>query len=272
MSTVIRPKGDRVYGPNSTVAAWAKAYLTTSIGNKMVVAVTGLSLSAFVLIHMVGNAKMFSGRDSINAYAYFLKHDLGILIWVARASLLGIFLLHLGLNIRLKLRSAAARPVRYVKSVRVAQATLSSRTMLLTGLVIAAFTVFHLAHYTFGVVAEAKLADGSTVNYLNLHDAKGRHDVYNMVVAGFRTWWISALYVVANLILFVHMSHGVQSSLQTLGLVGRRFTQAAKALGYALAVTVVAGNLVIVGAVWGGYLPPVDPDTPQAAPVKAVPQ
>ena len=268
MSTVIRPKGDRVYGRNNTVGAWSYAYLTSSVGNKALVALTGLSLSVFVLAHMVGNAKMFSGRDSINAYAYFLKHDLGILIWVARASLLGIFLLHIIITVRLKLRARAARPIAYSYN-RVAQATISSRTMLWTGLTIAAFTVFHLAHYTFGAVAEAKLADGSMVNYLDLKDAKGHHDVYNMVIAGFRTWWISAIYIVAQIILFVHMSHGVQSSFQTLGLVGRRFTRAAKALGYLLAATVSLGNIVIVVAVWSHYLPAIDPATPQAAPVKA---
>ena len=268
MSTVIRPKGDRVYGRDSTARAWSFAYLTSSIGNKAIVAVTGLSLTFFVLAHMVGNAKMFSGRDSINAYAYFLKHDLGILIWVARASLLGIFVAHIAITITLKWRAKQARPIGYAYQ-RVAQATLSSRTMLLTGLTIAAFTLFHLAHYSFGWVAEAKLADGSVVNYMDLRDVKGHHDVYNMVIAGFRTWWISALYIVAQLILFVHMSHGVQSSLQTLGLVGRRFTPTAKAFGYLLAATIVAGNLLIVAAVWGGYLPPVEPESPQAAPVKA---
>ena len=77
MNTVIRPKGGRVYGPNGGLAAWANAYLTTTVGQKAVVAVTGLSLTGFVLGHLVGNLKMFSGQDSINAYAHFLKHDIG---------------------------------------------------------------------------------------------------------------------------------------------------------------------------------------------------
>ena len=259
MSTVLRPKGSRVYGPKATAGAWARGYLGSTVGQKMIVAVTGLSLAAFLVGHMVGNAKMFSGQDSINAYAKFLKHDLGVLIWVARAGLLGGFVLHLVINIRLRLRSAAARPVRYAWNTRVAQASIASRTMLTTGLVIAAFTVFHLAHFTFGAVHEAVLADGTAVHYKDLTDAKGRHDVYSMVVAGFRTPWISILYIVTQLVLFVHLSHGLQSSMQTLAVVGRRFTPVAQYAGHAVAATIVAGNLAIVAAVWTGYVPPVEP-------------
>lgn len=256
MSAVILPKGDRVYSPNATVANWAAAYLTSSVGQKAVVAVTGLGLTGFLVGHLAGNLKMFGGRDSINAYAHFLKHDLGVFLWIARAGLLGIFVLHITLTIRLQWKANAARPVRYAVS-RVAQATFASRTMLLTGLTVGAFTIFHLAHYTFGLVHDAILEDGSRVNYLALMDEEQRHDVYSMVIAGFRTWWISAIYIVCQLILFLHLSHGIQSSLQTLGLVGRRFTQAAKALGYALAVTIVGGNIAIVVGVWTGFIPPV---------------
>ena len=256
MSAVILPKGDRVYSPNATVASWVATYLTSSVGQKAVVAVTGLGMTGFLLGHLAGNLKMFGGRDSINAYAHFLKHDLGVFVWIARAGLLGLFVTHVALTVRLRLRANAARPVRYAVS-RVAQATLASRTMLLTGLTVGAFTIFHLAHYTFGLVHDAVLADGSRVNYLALVDEKQRHDVYSMVIAGFRTWWISAIYVAAQLILFLHLSHGIQSSLQTLGLVGRRFTQAAVGLGYALAVTIVGGNIAIVVAVWTGFIPPV---------------
>ena len=256
MSAVILPKGDRVYSPNATVASWVATYLNSSVGQKAVVAVTGLSLTGFLLGHLAGNLKMFGGRDSINAYAHFLKHDLGVFIWVARAGLLGLFVAHVALTIRLQWKANAARPVRYAVS-RVAQATLASRTMLLTGLTVGAFTIFHLAHYTFGLVHDAVLEDGTRVNYLALMDEERRHDVYSMVIAGFRTWWISAIYIACQLILFLHLSHGIQSSLQTLGLVGRRFTRAAKALGYALAVTIVGGNIAIVVGVWTGFIPAV---------------
>ncbi len=272
MATVILPKGKRVYGKAATGRQWVVSYLTSSVGNKFTVAVTGLLLVGFLVGHMVGNLKMFSGPESINKYAYFLKHDLGVLIWAARAGLLVLFVTHLGINIQLKLRANAARPVKYAWRTRVAQATISSRTMLLTGLVILAFTIFHLAHFTFGVVHGAVLADGSAVNYHDLRDAAGRHDVYSMVIAGFRTWWISALYIAAQLILLVHLNHGIQSSVQTLGLVGRRFHPFAKLAGMGLAGLIVGGNLLIVVAVWTGYIPPVQtaPDTPPAVTTTSV--
>ena len=95
--------------------------------------------------------------------------------------------------------------------------------MIWTGIVVGLFTVFHLAHFTFGWVHGAEVEPGKVVNYLDLKDAKGRHDVYSMVVAGFTTPWLAMLYIVAQVALFLHLLHGIQSSFQTLGLKNRRF-------------------------------------------------
>lgn len=247
-TAAIHPKGPRKASKAAGAMDWAETYLQSTVGRKVLVALTGLSLAVFVLFHMIGNLKMFSGRDSINHYAVFLKHDLGALIWIARGGLLGLFLLHLFLAIRLKLRSMAARPVGYSYQ-RSAQATASSKSMIWTGLAIGAFVVYHLAHFTFGLTHEA---DG--MNYLSLKDDEGRHDVYRMVIAGFSTWYISLLYIVAQLLLFIHLSHGIQSALTTLGLVGKRFTQAAKLLGFSIAGVILLGNLAIVLAVWTGWI------------------
>jgi succinate dehydrogenase / fumarate reductase, cytochrome b subunit len=253
MSTAaINPKGPRVYPPGATPTDWLTTYLTSSVGQKILVGFTGISLVGFVFFHMIGNLKMFSGQESINKYAHFLKHDLGVLIWIARAGLLGLFALHLFLAIKLKLMSKKARPIAYANQLS-AQASIASKTMIWTGLVTLAFVIFHLAHFTFGYVHEAEVASSSGVvvktNYLNL-EHKGYHDVYSMVKAGFETPWISVLYIVCQLLLFIHLSHGITSSLQTLGLVGKRFTPAAKALGWGLAATIFVGNLAIVVAVW----------------------
>ncbi len=251
------PKGPRVYLPGTTPGAWAKTYLGSTVGHKVVTALTGLGLAAFVVFHLIGNLKLLPGgpasREAINAYAHFLKHDLGAILWIARGGLLTTFALHVALTLRLKVKTATARPVAYAH-YRPAQATLASRTMLSTGVVILAFTLFHLAHYTFAWVHDARRPDGTWVNYLSLTDDKGRHDVYAMMVAGFTTPWIAALYLIAQAVIAVHLSHGVQSSLQTLGLVGRRFSLAARWLGYAVAVTVLVGNAAIVLAVWLGYV------------------
>jgi succinate dehydrogenase / fumarate reductase cytochrome b subunit len=202
---------------------------------------------------MIGNVKMFDGPDAINSYAYFLKHSLGGLLWVARGGLLALFVLHLALALRLKARSRAARPVPYQYPGSV-QATVSSRTMIWTGVVVGLFVAYHLAHFTFGWVHGAEAEPGKVVNYLDLRDAEGRHDVYRMVIAGFTNPYIVAIYVVAQLALFVHLLHGIQSSFQTLGLKNRRFAPAIKALGFLVALTILVGNLAIVTAVQAGWV------------------
>lgn len=234
------------------------AFLDSSVGAKIVVALTGLGLVLFVVFHMIGNLKVFQGPDAINSYAEFLKHDLGVLIWIARAGLLTIFVLHIAIAVRLKVRSRAARPVSYHHPGHV-QATVSSRTMIGTGIVIGLFTLFHLAHFTFGWVKGAEVQPGQVVPYLELRDSQGRHDVYSMVVAGFTTPWLALLYILAQVAIFVHLLHGIQSSFQTLGLKNRRFAGAIRMLGFAIAATVLLGNLAIVIGVWAGYAPPIVP-------------
>ena len=112
-STVRHPKGPPVEKPDRTAVPFLWAFFDSSVGAKITVAFTGLGLVTFVIFHMIGNLKVFDGPDSINAYAHFLKHDLGLLLWIARAGLLALFVLHLTLAIRLTLRSRAARPVDY---------------------------------------------------------------------------------------------------------------------------------------------------------------
>jgi succinate dehydrogenase / fumarate reductase cytochrome b subunit len=254
--TVRHPKGPQkpVHGPNA--GAFLSALLDSSVGAKVLVALTGIGLVVFVIFHLIGNLKLFQGPDAVNAYAQFLKHELGTLLWVARAGLLLIFLLHLALAIRLKLRSVAARPVAYAYP-RTAQATVASRTMIWTGVVVGLFVLFHLAHYTFGWVKPAEVAPGRYVNYLDLRDAQGRHDVYSMTVAGFRNVPIAVLYLVAQAVLFVHLRHGIPSVFQTLGLRNVRFRGWIDILGLLVALTILVGNCAIVLAVLFGYVKPV---------------
>src|SRR5436305_9395702 len=104
-TTVRHPKGPPVEKPDRAAVPFVWAFFDSSVGAKITVALTGLRLVTYVIAHLIGNLKVFSGPDAINGYAYFLKHDLGALIWVARAGLLVIFVLHVGLAIRLTLRS-----------------------------------------------------------------------------------------------------------------------------------------------------------------------
>lgn len=257
-TSAINPKGPRLDLPAGNPLTWFCDYLCSSVGQKILVAITGSLLVGFVVFHMIGNLKMFAGPESINKYAYFLKHDLGALIWIGRAGLLGLFLLHLTLALWLKSRAVAARPIPYAYSAN-AQATPASKTMVQTGLVVGVFVLFHLAHYTFGTIHTVPSPDGKgETNYLDLQyrmpDGKMVHNVYAMVVAGFNTPWISAVYLICQMVLFVHLSHGIQSAFQTLGLVNRRFVKVARALGVGIAGAIVAGNFAIVIAVWGGWV------------------
>ena len=254
-SAAINPKGSRQLKPGADPAAWAATYLGSTVGSKVVVALTGLGLTAFVIGHMVGNLKIFNGQDAINGYAYFLKHELGAYLWAARLGLLGLFVAHLVLALKLKARSAAARPVGYVFQ-QTAEASIASRTMLYTGIVILLFLLLHLAHYTFAWVHTADVG-GQAVNYLELTDEKGRHDVYSMMVAGFTTPWLSITYLACQVLIGVHLSHGLQSTIQTLGLKNARFDPAWAWLGYSVTGLIVVGNCAIVLAVWTGVVPPV---------------
>jgi succinate dehydrogenase / fumarate reductase cytochrome b subunit len=270
MSAAIKPKGSPYLPPPLRPTAWAANYFGTTVGAKILIALTGLILVGFVVFHMIGNLKVLYGRDAINAYAYFLKHSLGPYLWAARAVLLVAFVAHIALALRIRLKTAAARPVGYAV-YRPVQATISSRTMLLTGLVILAFTLFHLAHFTFGWVTPAAfdvpvtvatpdglqtVPPGQPVNYLDLRepmpDGTDRHDVYNMMIAGFHNPIVSIIYIIAQLFLFAHLAHGFQSTIQTLGLKGRRFAPFWSGFGYAVAFLVAAGNIAIVVAVWAG--------------------
>ena len=254
MSTAaIYPKGPRVVPPGIGAADWTQTYLGSTVGQKILIAVTGVGLVTFVAFHLIGNLKIFSGPESLNQYGYFLKHDLGVLIWIARAGLLAIFIVHIALAIRLKMRAQSARPTGYVVQ-KSAQASLQSTTMIYTGLVILLFVLFHLAHFTFAWVHEATTANGTTVNYLNMVDKDGKHHVYNMMVSGFSTPWIAGLYLIAQLFLFVHLAHGIQSVFQTLGLVAKRFVPAVRLLGYGISGLIFVGNTAIVLAVWLGYV------------------
>jgi succinate dehydrogenase / fumarate reductase, cytochrome b subunit len=259
--TVRHPKGPPVEKPDRAAVPFLWAFFDSSVGAKITVAFTGLGLVAFTIFHLIGNLKVFSGPDSVNAYAHFLKHDLGLLLWLARAGLLAIFVLHLVLAIRLTLRSRAARPVGYAYPGSV-QATATSRTMIWSGAVVGLFVVFHLAHFTFAWVHGTEVQNPRTgqwewTNYLDLRDAKDRHDVYSMMVAGFTTPWLCVLYIVAQVVLFFHLLHGVQSSFQTLGLKNGRFRQAIRLLGFTTAAVILVGNLAIVIGVWAGLTPPL---------------
>jgi succinate dehydrogenase / fumarate reductase cytochrome b subunit len=227
--------------------------LGTTVGNKYLVALTGLALTGFVIAHMTGNLLIFKGRDALNSYALFLK-DRGALLWLARIGLLIAFVLHISLAVRLTLRNRAARPNRYVYEDTV-QATFASRTMIWSGLALLAFVIFHLLHFTFGAVF-ATAPDGK--NFLDLteslaratpRDPAQRHDVYAMTIYGFRNVPVSIIYLIAQLFLGLHLWHGIASTFQSLGWNSPRWNPVITGIGRTLAVVVTAGNIAMPLAV-----------------------
>ncbi len=242
----------------------------SSLGSKYLMALTGLGLTGFVIVHMVGNLQVFAGPEALNAYAQNLK-NLPVLLWSARLGLLAIFVAHIVYGVRLSLANRAARPVPYAyKTYR--EATLASRTMLPTGLLVLAFVVFHLLHYTFGLVTQAPVRNTTTgeityTEYLTLEentskdpkDPKYRHDVYAMTIYGFRNPAVSVAYVVAMALLAFHLSHGFQSLFQSLGLNHPRWMPLLKKTSFAVAILVFVGNAIMPLAVLfrlvGGNLP-----------------
>lgn len=197
------------------------SYLSSSIGRKWIVALTGLGLFGFVIGHLVGNLQIFLGPEPLNRYAYFLQ-NLGELLWVIRFGLLAMLVAHIFFTIKLRIENRAARGAAYAVTTRRAT-TFPARMMTLSGLMVLCFIVFHLLHFT------AQKIDPS---FLELHDEKGRHDVYRMMVNGFDGrnpnsakilsiplgYLSSAFYIVAVGLLAMHLNHGIGSLFQTLGL------------------------------------------------------
>lgn len=218
-------------------------FFRSSIGGKITVAITGAGLFLFVVMHMLGNLQIYLGQDALNHYAELL-HTIPELLWIARAGLLAFVILHIVQAVRLQVANRAARPVRYAHQDTV-QATIASRSMLWTGAMIAAFIVFHLLHFTLGVVQP---------DTAHLTDSQGRHDVYSMVVYGFQNVPISISYIIAMVLLGLHLRHGVASLFQTLGLRNARFRSAIDKFGLAAAWIIVIGNVSIPLSVLTGIV------------------
>lgn len=192
---------------NSTVKSSALfKFYQSSIGQKLVMAVTGLMLIGFVVVHLLGNLQIFLGADAFNAYAAFLKSLPGPL-WVARAVLLLAFLLHVITAFRLKKINKSARPVQYRENVNI-QLDPASMYMLETGIVVLLFIVMHLAHFTFHALQP---------DYFS-YDEQGRIDVYSIVIKGFQNGPYAVLYIISMIALGFHLRHAFWSMFQSVGL------------------------------------------------------
>ncbi len=216
--------------------------LTNAVGRKVLMAASGLLMVLFVVVHLLGNSSIFVGPDGINAYAAKL-HSLGPVVWIFRAVMLALLLVHAWFGVTLTLENSAANPSKYAVN-RKLKATFSSETMIWTGLLLLAFIVYHLLQFTVRV----------TPDIVKGVDAQGRYDVFTMVLTSFRHTWIALMYVAAMIVLFLHLSHGIQSFFQSLGLANDRTLPTYNALGKVVSVIFLVGYCAIPVTILAGIL------------------
>lgn len=180
----------------------------SSVGRKIIMAVTGTVLIAFVCVHLLGNSSLFFGSAAINAYAQKL-HSLGPVVWIFRLVMLGTFIVHIIFGIQLTLENRAATPEKNVQ-VRRLKTGFAAETMIVSGLVMVLFVLYHLLHFTVRVT--------NPEIYVPIEGGHGMVDVFVMMTMGFKQILPVIIYAIAMLFLFLHVSHGFQSMFQTYGL------------------------------------------------------
>jgi succinate dehydrogenase / fumarate reductase, cytochrome b subunit len=216
----------------------------STVGKKIVMALSGIVLIAFVVGHMLGNLKVYQGRASFNHYAEGLRTfgapflGYGQALWLVRIVLLGAVLVHILAAAQLTLRSRRARAVGYRRYDRDMVFSYASRTMVWGGLIILAFVIYHLMHLTFG----------------NAHPRFVAGDAYHNFVSGFQSWPVSLAYIAAMVPLGFHLYHGCWSMLQTLGADGRWLGAWRRRSAAALALVVVLGNISFPVTVLAGVV------------------
>lgn len=221
---------------------------SSSLGRKFVMAATGVALFGFVVGHLLGNLQVFLGPETINNYGALLKSNMELL-WGARIGLLVCIALHIWMAISLSAENRAARPVRYAID-EPAEASLASKTMLISGLIIFFFILYHLLHFT----VQVDWLNGTGKDFHEFVDEKGRHDVYSMLVIGFRHPLVTLCYLVAIGLLCMHLSHGVAAMFSSLGLKTKPWEATIEKFSKVAAVLIFVGYASIPLAVLVGII------------------
>ena len=229
MAQAVRSRGP-VSGTATTPRKRSRSFLvdlySTAVGKKYVMAITGVMGLGFVLVHMVGNLKMYLGREEYNHYAEFLRELLvpifprTVLLWILRGTLIAAVLGHLHAAVTLTKMNREARPVKYQSTRDYQAANFASRTMRYTGVLVLLFIVWHLLDLTFGVVNDHV---GTMITHEG--DTEAVKDVYGSVVASFERTPVAFFYVVANILLGIHLFHGAWSIFQSFGWNNPRFNE-----------------------------------------------
>ena len=222
---------------------------STAVGKKYVMAISGLAMIGFVVFHMIGNLKMYFGQADLDHYAEFLKELLypiapkGVVLWILRGGLIAMLVLHLHAAWSLTRLNRHARAVKYQGPRDYQVANFASRTMRWTGIIVLAYLVWHLLDLTFG-----------TVNAIGTGGEFVRGEVYNNIVRSLDRPLVAAFYVVANILLGIHLFHGAWSFFQSLGWNNPRFNAWRRGFAVGIATVVVVGNVSFPVAVLAGIV------------------
>ncbi len=270
-SRAARPQGDFIYmaqvvtshrGPVTGTATHKRKkrpflldLYSTAVGKKYVMGISGVAMMGFVLFHMIGNLKMYAGAADLDHYAHFLQTLLyplapkGWVLWILRGGLISMLFLHLHAAWSLTVLNRHARPVKYQNKRDYQIANFASRSMRWTGMIVLAFIVWHLLDLTFGVVnSEA----GKMITHPG--DEESVKAVYASIVYTFQRTPVALFYIVANILLGIHLFHGAWSIFQSFGLNNPRFNSWTRAFATGFATVVVVGNVSFPISVMAGIV------------------
>jgi succinate dehydrogenase / fumarate reductase cytochrome b subunit len=223
----------------------AVRFYEAPIGKKAVMAITGLVLFGYVVAHLLGNLQIYSGNpQQINVYAAFLHNPANAMaLLAARLFLLACVTLHIVAAIQLWAQNNSARPVSYARKADPG-GNYASRTMRWSGVIVGAFVIFHILHLTVGAVPGLPAAE----------IAEHQPDVRANVIHGFQNYGVSAFYIIAMILLCMHLYHGIWSMFQSFGLSHPRYTPKIKKAAAVIAILIAIGNISIPISVMTGYL------------------
>lgn len=220
-------------------------FVENPVGKKIVMSISGLLLLLFLIVHLIGNSTIYIGPDGINAYAKGL-HSLPPVVWAFRIVMLIIFAFHVYFGIQVTLENRQAKPNSYAINKRL-KSTFSSKTMIWTGLIVLCFIIYHLLHFTFQITQPHFVAS-KNLDYL------GRPDVFKMIVLSFKDMGITLIYAVGLGALMLHLTHGLQSLFQTLGLNNDSFMPKIRAFGLIFAIFIFVAYMAIPGSILSGFI------------------
>ncbi len=248
-----------------------RQYIDSTLGRKLLMALTGIILVMFVMGHMLGNLLIFLGPGAINAYAYKLHSMPAILLTMVRLVLLASVVIHIWMAVLLTLENRRAKPIPNKKNS--GQSTYAARTMRMSGVIVLSFIIFHLLHFTIRAVPTMEYNDQAVFSektdapqYVPLlkegypvikhNQPVETFNVYDMLISGFKNPYVSFFYILSNGLLCLHLAHGISSLFQTLGLRNRHWRVLLDKLALYYGLIVFIGFASIPTATLAGWLKP----------------